>query len=61
MKLFIYNVKSNEVIAVINGTTNKECEHIANMHNFMGCDEFGGTYVDMSEYETPETEYIDAL
>ncbi len=42
MKLFIYNVETKEVVAIVNGETNEECEEKA--FNYLGVDEYAGTY-----------------
>ena len=44
MKLYIYNTTTNEVIAVIEGVNNQECERIANEAGYFGDDEIGATY-----------------
>ena len=42
MRFYIYEVESNEVVAIVNGETNEECEKKA--FNYLGVDEYAGTY-----------------
>ena len=60
MKFSIYSTESNEVIAVISAESNEACENKADELNFLGADEYGATYSDMSENETTHTEYVSA-
>ena len=42
MKLYVYDVETNEVIAIANGNSNQECEQKASL--YLGVDEYAGTY-----------------
>jgi len=59
MKFSIYSTETNEVVAVINGESNKECEGKAEEMGYMNSTDFGGTYADMSVDETENTVYVE--
>ena len=42
MKLSIYNTETKEVVAIVNGETDADCEDKA--FNYLGVDEYAGTY-----------------
>ncbi|MDW1542448.1 hypothetical protein [Vibrio sp. YT-17] len=44
MKAYVYNVETMEVVVVISGETNEQCEAKANDMGYMGVDEYGLTY-----------------
>lgn len=44
MKAYVYNTESMEVVAVISGETNEQCELKAAEMGYMGVDEYGLTY-----------------
>lgn len=60
MKAFIYNVESNEVVVVINGENNEQCEAKATDLNFMGTDEYGLTYSDNGLFMTEHSDEVEA-
>ena len=44
MNAYIYNTDTMEVVAIINGETNEQCEDKASENGFMGVDEYGLCY-----------------
>jgi hypothetical protein len=44
MKLYVYDNETMEVMAIINGASNEECETKANEAGYSGGDEIGWTY-----------------
>ena len=60
MKLSIYSTETNEVVAVIEGDSNQQCEAMATEMGYMNEPDLGGTYLDMSDEETDQTVYVEA-
>ncbi len=42
MKLYIYEIDTKQIVKIVEGATNEECENQA--FNYLGVDEFGATY-----------------
>jgi hypothetical protein len=61
MKAWIYNVDNSEIVAVITGNTNKQCENKAVELNYMGCDEYGLSYSADKLIETDTTKHLQAM
>jgi len=59
MNAYIYSVDSMEVVAIIAGDTNKECEAKAEELNYMGVDEYGLAYSNNGLTTTDDTEEHD--
>ena len=58
MKLYIYNQKNSEVVVIVNGETNEECESKAAKLNY-DLDLYGWSYTTGNElWETTETKEI---
>lgn len=60
MKGYIYNVDSNEIVVIINGSSNDEIENKADELGYMGVDEYGLAYSDTELTETESTETVNA-
>jgi hypothetical protein len=60
MKLYIYNIESNEIVVIVNGETNEQCEEKAiQLDRKYPLDEYGWSYTTGNElYETTQTEEI---
>jgi hypothetical protein len=44
IKAYVYNVETMEVVVIITGETNDQCEDKANDIGYMGVDEYALTY-----------------
>ncbi|EKO3632393.1 hypothetical protein M3894_002923 [Vibrio metschnikovii] len=60
MKAYVYNTEPMEVVAVISGETNEQCEAKALELGYMGVDEYGLTYTPAFESEGGLVECHDA-
>lgn len=65
MKAYVYNVETKEVVVIISGETNEQCEAKANDMGYMGVDEYALTYSPAfgsvgGVVETEHTETVDA-
>ena len=60
MKAYVYNVETNEIVVVIEGENNDQCEAKAAELNYMGTDEYGLTYSDNELIRTEWTEEVAA-
>ena len=65
MKAYVYNVETMEVIVIVSGESNEECEARINEMGYMGIDEYGITYTPAFDsvdglIETKHTESVDA-
>jgi hypothetical protein len=58
MKMYIYNVDTNEIIATVERDTNKECEAAAAAAVGADDDHIGWTYADFGLWETTDTEEL---
>jgi len=47
--LYVYNVITRDVVQVVTGASNEECEEKAGELGYMGTDEYGATYCHREE------------
>jgi hypothetical protein len=58
MEMFVYYVKTGEILASITGESNQECERATLARNFWDEETMGWAYNDNGLYKTESTQYI---
>ena len=58
MKAFIYDTETHEIIAIIYGETNEQCEEVALDYGWLEYDKYGLTY---DQFEMEISQYVQEI